>query len=357
VSRGTSTFLDFLRLAAAFTVFFAHTSHFWNPAMLGPMQVAAHDAVIVFFVLSGYVIAFTTREGRRDPREYTLARLSRLCSVTIPALVLTFLLWKAGRELGDPAIYVHYERAHWELRYALTATFMNEIWFLDAYPPTNTPFWSLGYEFWYYVLFGVVLFVRAGRARVVALVVCAALAGPKVLLLLPVWLVGVAAYVWRDRWTLPPAASATGFIVSLAGTSAALRWLPEWPSSAGGHPWYFSGAAATDLICGCGWALTIWFFNQLARGWTVPNVVYRVVRWSANHTFSLYLYHAPLVIFATAMVPLVHLDRVAAVVVISTILLVVFALGAATESQRHRWRALFAWFWDRFFRPRAVSAA
>ena len=56
MTRATSAFLDVLRLGAAFTVFLAHTVLYWNPRLVASIQVAAHDAVIVFFVLSGFLI-------------------------------------------------------------------------------------------------------------------------------------------------------------------------------------------------------------------------------------------------------------------------------------------------------------
>ena len=46
------------------------------------------------------------------------------------------------------------------------ATFTNEIWFSSIRPFSNGPFWSLGYEAWYYAIFGVWTFTR-GRRRLV----------------------------------------------------------------------------------------------------------------------------------------------------------------------------------------------
>ncbi|ATC65121.1 hypothetical protein CMV30_14810 [Nibricoccus aquaticus] len=348
MTRATSLFLDVLRLAAALVVFFAHTTNYWNPAMMGPMQVWAHDAVIVFFVLSGYVIAHTTRDGARDARQYTVARLSRLYSVVAPALVLTCFLWLAGRGL-EAEFYAGYERAYPWVRFAASSVFLNEVWMLELSPPTNTPFWSLGYEAWYYLFFGVALYVKSKRARWGWLIVGALLAGPNVLMLLPVWLVGVAAYNWRDRGSLLRGWAMSGLVGAVAATWAVLRYLPDWPGTAGEHPWYFAGAAVSDLIGGLGWAAIIWFFNRAFVGVNVITVVYRPVRWLAGHTFSLYLYHAPLVILASAMFPPFTVKG-AEWVPIMVILIVVYIMGAVTESQRHRWEALFGWIWDRLIK-------
>ena len=90
--KSTSVFLDGLRVLAALTVFAGHCVLLLYH---GGFPLAGHVAVIVFFVLSGYVIAYSTlsRPGMSAKR-YTVARLSRLYSVVGPALLLTaaFLL-------------------------------------------------------------------------------------------------------------------------------------------------------------------------------------------------------------------------------------------------------------------------
>jgi peptidoglycan/LPS O-acetylase OafA/YrhL len=345
MTRATSLFLDVLRLGAALVVFFAHTTNYWNPAMLGPMQVWAHDAVIVFFVLSGYVIAHTTRDGARDARQYTVARLSRLYSVVVPALALTAVCWVVGRGL-EPEVYAGYERAYPWIRFAASAVFMNAVWFLEISPPTNTPFWSLGYEAWYYVFFGVFVFVRSPKMKWLVLAAGALIAGPNVLMLLPVWLIGVAAYRWRDAGRISRPVALAGCALATVGAVLLLRSLPDWPETPGAHPWYFSGAALSDAIHGLGWAAIIWFFNRAFAGAGVPEWIHRPVRWLAGHTFSLYLYHAPLVILATALVPpfmVVGMEWAPIVAILGFVMVA----GAITEGQRPLWQRLFGWLWDR----------
>lgn len=354
MTRATSLFLDVLRLTAALVVFFAHTTNYWNPAMMGPMQVWAHDAVIVFFVLSGYVIAHTTRDGSRDARQYAVARLSRLYSVVIPALLLTGFLWLAGRGL-EPEFYAGYERAYPWARFAASAVFMNEVWFMELSPPTNTPFWSLGYEAWYYLLFGLALYVKSPRVKWTCLILGALVAGPNVLMLLPTWIVGAVAYGVRDRWPVSRVLAWCGLILSAATVVAVLRFLPDWPATHGAHPWYFAGAAGSDLVAAIGWAAVIWFFNRAVGEARIPGVLYRPTRWFAGHTFSLYLYHAPLVVLASAVFP-PYMVKGREWTPIVAILVVVLAMGAVTESQRKRWEPLFGWMWDLVFRRKAEAA-
>ncbi|MFT3781839.1 MAG: acyltransferase [Nibricoccus sp.] len=356
MTRATSAFLDLLRLAAAFTVFLAHTAHYWNPSLVDSMQVVAHDAVILFFVLSGYVIACTTKEKCQSARDYAVARLSRLYSVVVPALLLTAVLWPLGSQL-DPGLYAHYARSGGAVRYLLTFLHLNEIWFFDAYPPSNTPFWSLGYEASYYVLFGLFWFVKRSLWRWLLLTACAFAIGPKVLLLLPAWLAGVFAQLFSDRWRMNRVTAIALFFVFGAWLIAAIRWMRDWPYPMGVEPWYFSNAAGTDLIKSVGWAGLIWAFSRGFGGAVVPGRMHRVVRWSANHTFSLYLYHAPLVIFATALVPPIGRDLTVGISVVGAILLVIIGLAALTEGQRRHWQTLFAWIFRKATWQRSGSPA
>jgi peptidoglycan/LPS O-acetylase OafA/YrhL len=348
MTRATSLFLDVLRLVAALFVFFAHTADYWNPSLNWAMQFWAHDAVIVFFVLSGYVIAHTTRDGVRDARLYAVARLSRLYSVAGPALVLTAILWVVGREL-DPEFYAHHQRVYPWARFAISGVFMNEVWMCELSPPTNTPFWSLGYEAWYYVFFAVALFVKSTRWKWMLLAAGALIVGPNILMLLPVWLVGVLAYMWRDRGGISKSAATAGFIVSSALTGLVLLYLPSWPGVHGYAPWYFAGSAISDLIGGIGWAFVIWFFNRAFAGIGVGDRLYRMIRWMAGHTFSLYLYHAPLVLLAMVLVPPATV-RSGGWVPLAVILGIIVVLGAVTEAQRAHWQRFFCWLWDLLFR-------
>src|SRR5258708_29605931 len=75
----------------------------------------------------------------------------------------------------------------------LSALFVNELWFHPVAPLSDIPVWSIGFEFWYYVFFGVIIFAP-GKWRYIAVSVVALIAGPRILLLLLIWLLGVAVY-------------------------------------------------------------------------------------------------------------------------------------------------------------------
>ena len=73
------------------------------------------------------------------------------------------------------------------------------------------------------------------------------------------------------------------------------------------------------------------------------------VRWWADHTFSLYLYHFPLLLFALEAIPFDRGSFVAAGAMLGLILLFILGLSILTESKRPAWRAFFGRVWDRLF--------
>src|SRR5271157_507292 len=200
MTRAFSLYLDALRFGAAFTVFVSHwAAARYSGGELWRVMPYGRTAVLVFFVLSGFVIAWVSSTRERTFGEYALSRAARLYSVILPAFVVTAALDGIGVAI-DPGLYeaeIRLSLAQSFLGYALSAVFLGESWRLTMLPGSDIPFWSLNYEVWYYVLFAAATFLQ-GRRRTVALIGAALLAGPKVLLLFPIWLAGVAAWRWRS---------------------------------------------------------------------------------------------------------------------------------------------------------------
>jgi peptidoglycan/LPS O-acetylase OafA/YrhL len=297
-----SLYLDALRFAASFTVFLSHYSAgrisgglFWRFSDYG------RTAVLVFFVLSGFVIASVTDTRERSLENYALSRVSRLYSVMIPAFLLTALLDYVGNAI-DPALYGREwnpTTTHPALGYALSAVFLGESWTLAVLPGFNVPFWSLNYEAWYYALFAAATFLR-GPLRAAALASATLLAGPKILLLFPVWLMGVAAWRWRaglpQRFAVSIiAGSLAGFIALELMGGQHLFWHPE----TGWLPPEFS---AYDYVLG---AIVALFIVGLANArLPMPAARFeRTIHALAGTTFGLYLLHFPLLNFFATVVP------------------------------------------------------
>jgi peptidoglycan/LPS O-acetylase OafA/YrhL len=185
-----SSYLDFLRFFAALAVLLAHMEQDGLYLSWFPMTYFSHEAVIVFFVMSGLIIYSTTASAHREPTNYIIARVSRVYSVALPAIIFSVL----AASLVPADIFVAKEQisnyrpvAWWDM--ISSALFLNESWMNSAKLTMNAPYWSLCYEVWYYLLFGVYFFV-GGRLRWVLLAGLACIAGPAILVLFPIWIVG-----------------------------------------------------------------------------------------------------------------------------------------------------------------------
>ncbi|HYJ07389.1 MAG TPA: acyltransferase [Polyangiaceae bacterium] len=186
-----------------------------------------HQAVIVFFVLSGFlvgasVLARQQVNGRWDFRDYFTRRLVRLYVVLIPGLLLTAAWDAAGLRLfGAEGLYGGALDARHltmpDVRVTLSLEhFLGNLAFLQhifiAPFGTNGPLWSLSYEFWAYLLFP--LLVRAGGTaeKPVTRAVYGLLAtliivggGLKLAFYFSIWLVGAGLALWWLRTAWRPA--------------------------------------------------------------------------------------------------------------------------------------------------------
>jgi len=300
MTNALSVYLDALRFSAAFTVFLSHFGRV-SGGMFWQMQPYARTAVLVFFVLSGFVIAWVTETRERTLEEYALSRVARLYSVIVPAFIITAVLDHIAMAI-NPSLYGP-EPLPLMLRgplnpllgYVLSLMFLGESWTLVMPPGSDLPFGTLNYEAWYYILFGLAMFLH-GRRRMVVLAAAALVAGPKILLYLPVWLMGVVAWRWRaalpGRWGVPLVFGAIAGFIGLHALGG--QGLFQHTDS----PWlpYGGDFGAYDYIVG---VLVAFFIVGLANApLPMPGAaVQRLIRFLAGTTFGLYLLHFPLLNF------------------------------------------------------------
>ena len=312
-----SLYLDLIRFLAALAVFLTHASSpLFGGTGAGLFEKHGHEAVMVFFVLSGFVISFVTQTKENHIQSYILNRLARLYSVSFPALFLVLVLDYTGA-LMAPSLYLNglSQDSYPVLRILINALFLNEIWFESIRPFTNAPYWSLGYEFWYYILFACFTFF-SGRQRWLWLGIVVAIAGVKIILLLPVWLIGVWLYRYLSTHTIPEVYGWLMCLLSLVGFGLyhALdlhAWGLAFTSSLfgekGAHALSWSNAFLSDwllgLLVGLHFISIAGIQNRLS-GWfshlySGPFIKRGIVHF-AGMTFSLYLFHFPLLVFFSA---------------------------------------------------------
>ncbi|KQP18118.1 hypothetical protein ASF43_09755 [Pseudorhodoferax sp. Leaf267] len=359
-----SVYLDLLRFLAALAVFVLHASfHRFTGGLpvLWRFSIFGNDAVMLFFVLSGFVIAYVSTRSEHDFRDYAAARLSRLWSICIPALLLTALVDGIGMRLA-PHLYEFalYEYSQPVARMLASALFLNELWFYSIQPFSNTPYWSVGYEFWYYLLFGVATYLT-GRRRALAVALVALVMGPKIALLLPVWLAGV----WAYRTPLAQRLTAGAALVLCVATLAAylayrLLDAEAWLDALTAH-WF--GPGLNEAL---GWsehllgkylvgALVALHFvgarRVLRERQAVPAWLESPVRYLAGFTFALYLFHNPLLQFFAAMAHRLQAQDAQRLIIVLGPLLVVLLAGHWAERQKQPLKRLLLKLSARRARP------
>lgn len=363
MDKSTSLYLDFCRFAAALTVFFHH--FFTSPFYTGSTRVAfGRHAVVVFFVISGYVIAYVTDRKERDVSAYCANRASRLYSVVLPALLLTLALDFSVKILApslfDPAVHTVPL-----VRFIGSMLFLNQSWNLTMTAFSNGPFWSLCYEFWYYVIFGVLVF-GSRQWRIPLAVLAALVAGPRIVLLLPVWLCGVVAYRLHQRMQqsrfgpLLFIVSASSFVLISTGrmplVDAAVQQFAGQLSDgylfgASRYRIFIGGDVSfpADFALAIAFSLTVVSARSVANYIMVGSTLARAIRACASYTFSLYLFHAPLLLFFAALTFSIDAGWLKNLLVLVSTLGAVYVLGSITELRRATYRRLFA----ALFKPRA----
>lgn len=353
-----SLYLDLTRFAAAVMVVLAHFSYFGviPEGAWGVLPHMGREAVMVFFVLSGYVIASTTAQRRPSAREYAAARLSRVYSVALPVLLLALAAATLVRGFMDAVPPNAYVLDKLYVYLPLHLLFLGEHWTLAEAPPYMLPYWSLGYEAWYYLLFGLACYLR-GRRRILMLALALAFMGYKLWMLLPVWLAGVwLCRSYRAPW-LGVRAARVGWLASmlLFGAWVGLHW-EESLRALGSAIWPFAWLplGSADRFLG-DWLLCLIVLANFAcardADFTALLRVARPVRWLASHTFTLYLSHALVIGLWQVFYP-GRSSASGVLLLLAAIAATAILLGAVTEARRPAWRALF----ERLLAPRTVAA-
>jgi peptidoglycan/LPS O-acetylase OafA/YrhL len=339
-----SIYLDLVRFLAAVLVVIYHSNLRAVITEKLPLSNHGHAAVIVFFVLSGYVISYVSSTKESTPVEYWSSRLSRFYSLAIPAVLLCPLLDLAGESLA-PQFYVGTTtHSLTSLRLVSSLLYLNEIWTVSIMSFSNVPYWSLCYEMWYYVLFAIVAFTR-GSARIWLMAVALVLLGPKILLLAPLWMLGVVLHRSQTLMHLPHWLNWSLFLASWPlytafqyfemteyGSQVLLRLI--------GEKWHHQAAFSKYFIMDYPLALIIAAnfvgFRGIAHHFARPLLACeRPIRWLSGYTFSLYILHQPLLQFYAAVFNGDPTGKLFYSEVIGATVLTIGFIGAFTEHKRH----------------------
>lgn len=315
MKNGYSVWLDTLRVFATLVVVFSHLAYprfsegrysWFRDLNFGS------DAVIVFFVVSGSVIAYAA-DRDKTLLTYAFNRLTRLWSVMIPALILTYSFDFLGFTIDPNAYPSQFYHQHDALTLFLRGvSFSNEFDFPGRIRlGTNGPLWSLSYEAAYYVCFGIAVFIR-GLPRVFLLIVTFAIFGPRILMLAPSWVLGV--WLWN---TIKKPTFRLGLYVGWIFAISPLilyvlclwieipRFLTQLTVNDLGIPYPkrvlgFSDEFIWNALVG---VLTSIHLLGMSRVLQDMKLNCSVIRWAAGASFSIYVTHYPSLHLADAIIP------------------------------------------------------
>ncbi len=270
-----------------------------------------HQAVMVFFVLSGFLISSSVFNGLATGnwswRDYSINRVSRLYAVLIPGLLLGFVWDKSGSSLfASTGLYTHPLQDFGALiaqKQMTAGAFAGNLFFLQTILcpvfGSNGPLWSLANEFWYYVLFPVGLLALIGWRRgvlrravplTIAAGVVAAFLGREILIGFVIWIAGCVLLMvysksraFPKRWVAPYILITSIILISclVATRLGKSRMLGADPP--------------------VGLAFALFLFGILQIDFQMRSHAYaNLARFFAGFSYSLYVLHFPAVLFLRA---------------------------------------------------------
>ncbi|WP_378948912.1 acyltransferase family protein [Paracoccus sp. R86501] len=299
ISPHDAALLDVLRAIAASLVVIFHAKTY----TLGGSEATTLDniiysvancgtqAVFWFFVLSGYLVGGPLvteilKNGRMNVRKYITARSTRLYIVLIPALIITGLFDYIRTSNFEMNANAGFETI---LSYSALTAIGNILFLQTTLVPTygsNLALWSLANEFWYYLIFPLLLAPIMSEVRII-LKCCLFLLGVGTLVFLfysnfsivwlfSLWLMGVAARV------VPVKLMKSKSIAIILAVSAAVCF----PAM---HP--YIGPVATLVV---GLSFTNMLLSLRSDGPEARSSITVAARRCAAFSFSLYITHLPL---------------------------------------------------------------
>ena len=347
MNRSTSLYLDAARFIAAVAVFQSHASLGpWTGGMLWQLRPLGMEAVVIFFVLSGIVIGFVTSQREQTASVYSASRLARIYSVCSPALIITFALDALGRYI-NPEFYINHEAYGLAKMLGLLIaglTFTTNVWWNHIWIGINSPYWSMGYEVPYYIVFGFTMFLPRyyGLAAAVLLLV---VIGPNVSVLFPIWLLGFFSYRICAKTPLKPGNGLALWAGSTIGMAAHLVSLKNhhalWEDFSFdpvrlrdyGHFYITAILFAINVV---GFHGAAPYFDRAISKATRP------IRWCAQTTFAFYLLHLPVIQFVAAVEPWPPEFWIKRVSIFIGVPVVVMLAAWVIERRKNWWRRAFS---------------
>jgi peptidoglycan/LPS O-acetylase OafA/YrhL len=269
-----------------------------------------HEAVVVFFVLSGLLVGGSViklvRSKRWSWKGYLLKRMTRLWVVLIPALLLGAIFDHVGMHIFSHARSIYSAPpgqaivvSNLSRGYSPSIVLGNLGFLQNIFVPTagsNVALWSLANEFWYYMAFPFLLLGLIGNSarwkRIIFIVVFAVImigVGGHASRLFLVWVLG--AIISALPLKVPKPLVRRGTIFLAVVLSLSFPWVKK-------HVVNIVAAEFTiALISACLLYLMLHQMDKPSAG-----VYSSVSAFTSKISYTLYLVHVPVLIFFCACI-------------------------------------------------------
>ena len=338
MNKHISLYLDVWRFGAALVVFLSHVASqkisnglFW--------QTKHYDqtAVMIFFVMSGFVISYISSTKETELKDYSIARVSRLYSVVVPALLITFIADSIGYSI-NPEFYTEgpwpFETDSYLLTYFLSFLMIQNVWDLGLNPGINQPFWSLTFEWIYYIAFAAVFYFKSNW-KYAWLALILVFAGPTIVALFPIWLLGYFLYRVMSN-NASQTNSLLSVLISFSAVVAMVLVGPEIRKIEFSSTLIARKEVYGDYFDAIMFCIHLYFAPSILHyGGYILEKYAGAIRKVAACTFALYLFHRPLIQLIAAITPTDLENSLYRLSLLLIPLLIVFTVGYWSEKQKN----------------------
>lgn len=281
-------------LAAIYVVL--HHSRQMLPHVIQPLLLFGQEAVILFFLLSGFVIHYnySIKQGF-DRKDFLWKRFVRIYPIFIFVMILSMVLNVAAGS----------RQAHMD-----TLTFFyNLIGLQDSQLQKpgigyatfgdNDPLWSLGYEVWFYLFYALTGSKNFNRSLIIVTVIAVAAGllfsfypgkAYLTLLYLPIWWLGAAIAQASLTQRIRPFVS--GMLVTLLALGSyvggSFEQIRSSTSSIGLHPFIEVRHFAAAIVFAVIWMMAQKWLSMKHFKWMEPLAILAPI------SYGVYIVHVPL---------------------------------------------------------------
>ncbi len=251
----------------------------------------AHQAVVVFFLVSGWLVGGSLLNKLEQPRAfaaYAIDRVTRLWTVLVPTMLLMLLLAFSTGALertspggGDPYSLLGFAGNLVGLQTIVVDNFGD-----------NYALWSLANETWYYVAFPLLLAGFRGRGclnqgcGILGLIVLASLLPWAITLYFTLWLLGAAFARIRIDCGM---GARIGLLIACASLSVYYR-------ITGSNDDLVPASFVQDLVCSLPFLLLLSSLQiKIDPRARALRTLGRAATFLSNFSFTLYVFHVPVI--------------------------------------------------------------